>query len=116
MKKIIVFSLLTVSLYAGIVVSKVSIYDLTYVTDSTNTICTKLPDEVKGKLFKGIKSGSIQSFKTIHNLGTMVELDVTLDGEDYHIITFSNVSMCRMYQEVILAGKYDATVIKYIND
>ena len=116
MKKIIVFSLLTISLYASIVVSKVSIYDLTYVTDSTNTVCTKLPEEIKIKLHKGIKRGSIQPFKTVHTLGTMVELDVNLEGEDYHIITFSNLSMCRMYQEVILSGKYDDTVIKYINN
>lgn len=104
MKKIIIFSLLAVSLYAGIVVSKVSLYDLTYATDSTNTICTKLPEEVKVKLFKGIKSGSIQQFKTVHHLGTMTELDVNLDGEDYHVITFSNLSICRMYQEVVLTN------------
>lgn len=116
MKKILVFSLLVTSIYASVIKGKVSIYDLTYVTDSTNTVCTKLPEEVKVKLFKGIKSGSINSFKTVHTLGTMTELDVNLDNEDYHIITFSNISMCRMYQEVILAGKYDATVIKYIND
>ena len=116
MKKLIIFSLLTVSLYAGIVVSKVSIYDLMYVTDSTNTVCTKLPDEIKVKIIKGIKSGSIQSFKTIHNLGTMVELDVTLDGEDYHIITFSNIDMCKMYQEVVSADTYSDAVIKYINN
>lgn len=46
----------------------------------------------------------------------VVELDVNLNEEDYHIITFSNLSMCRMYQEVILSGKYDDTVIKYINN
>ena len=116
MKKIIIFSLLTVSLYAGIVVSKVSIYDLTYVTDSTNTVCTKLPDEVKVKLFKDIKSGNIKSFKTIHTLGTMTELDVNLEGKDYHIITFSNIDMCKMYQEVVSADKYSDAVIKYINN
>ena len=107
MKKIIVFSLLVTSLYAGIIIGKVSIYDLTYVTDSTNTICTKLPDEVKVKLFKGIKSGDIHSFKTIHDLGTMVELDVKLEGENYQVITFSNISMCKLYQEIIIADKYD---------
>lgn len=116
MRKIIVFSLLTISLYAGVVVGKVSLHDLTYVTDSTNTVCTTLPEEVKVKLFKGIKSGIIQPFKTVHQLGTMTELDVSLDNEDYHVITFSNISMCRMYQEVVLAGKYDDTIIKYINN
>src|SRR5574344_100581 len=106
MKKIIIFSLLAVSLYAGIVVSKVSLYDLTYATDSTNTICTKLPEEVKVKLFKGIKSGSINSFKTVHTLGTMTELDVNLDNEDYHVITFSNIPMCKIYQELLISDKY----------
>ena len=107
MKKIIIFSLLTISLYASIVVSKVSVYDLTYVTDSTNPVCTTLPEEVKVKLFKGIKSGSIQPFKTVHHLGTMTELDVNLDGEDYHVITFSSLSLCKMYQEIILEDKYN---------
>ena len=116
MKKIIVFSLLTISLYASIVISKVSIYDLTYVTDSTNTVCTKLPDEVKDKLFNSIKSDNLQTFKTVHSLGSMVEIDVNLDGEDYHIITFSSLPLCKMYQEVILEGKYTDNVINYINN
>ena len=106
MKKIIVFSLLTISLYASIVVSKVSIYDLTYVTDSTNTVCTKLPDEVKAKLFDSIKRDSLQTFKTVHSLGSMVEIDVNLDGEEFHIITFSSLPLCKMYQEIILEDKY----------
>ena len=116
MKKIIVFSLLTISLYASIVISKVSIYDLTFVTDSTNTVCTKLPDEIKNKLFNRIKRDNLQTFKTIHSLGSMVEIDVNLDGEDYHIITFSSLPMCRAYQEIVLAGKYTESVIKYINN
>ena len=116
MKKIIVFSLLTISLYASIVISKVSIYDLTFVTDSTNTVCTKLPDEIKNKLFNRIKRDNLQTFKTIHSLGSMVEIDVNLDGEDYHIITFSSLPMCRAYQEIVLAGKYTESVINYINN
>ena len=116
MKKIIVFSLLTISLYASIVVSKVSIYDLTYVTDSTNTVCTKLPDEVKAKLFNSIKRDNLQTFKTVHSLGSMVEIDVNLDGEDYHIITFSTLSMCRMYQEIILSDKYTDNIFNYVNN
>ena len=106
MKKIIVFSLLTISLYASIVVSKVSVYDLTYVTDSTNTVCTKLPDEVKAKLFNNIKRDNLQTFKTVHSLGSMVEIDVNLDGEEFHIITFSSLPLCKMYQEIILEDKY----------
>ena len=116
MKKIIVFSLLTVSLYASIVVSKVSVYDLTYVTDSTNTVCTKLPDEVKAKLFNNIKRDNLQTFKTVHSLGSMVEIDVNLDGEEFHIITFSNIDMCKMYQEIVSADMYNDTVIKYFNN
>ena len=116
MKKIIVFSLLTISLYASIVVSKVSIYDLTYVTDSTNTVCTELPDEVKAKLFNNIKRDNLQTFKTVHSLGSMVEIDVNLDGEEYHIITFSSLPLCKMYQEIVLAGKYTDNVINYINN
>ena len=116
MKKIIVFSLLTISLYASIVVSKVSIYDLTYVIDSTNTVCTKLPDEIKTKLFNSIKRDNLQTFKTVHSLGSMVEIDVNLDGKDYHIITFSSLPMCRAYQEIVLAGKYTDNVINYINN
>ena len=106
MKKIIVFSLLAISLYASIVVSKVSIYDFTYVTDSTNTVCTKLPDEVKTKLFNSIKRDNLQTFKTVHSLGSMVEIDVNLDGEEYHIITFSSLPLCKMYQEIVLEDKY----------
>ena len=106
MKKIIVFSLLTISLYAGVVVGKVSLYDLTYVTDSTNTVCTKLPDEVKAKLFNNIKRDNLQTFKTVHSLGSMVEIDVNLDGEEFHIITFSSLPLCKMYQEIILEDKY----------
>ena len=106
MKKIIVFSLLTISLYASIVISKVSVYDLTYVTDSTNTVCTKLPDEVKAKLFNSIKLDNLQTFKTVHSLGSMVEIDVNLDGEDYHIITFSSLPLCKMYQEIVLEDEY----------
>ena len=106
MKKILVFSLLTVSLYASIIVSKVSIYDLNYITDSTNTVCTKLPDEVKAKLFNSIKLDNLQTFKTVHSLGSMVEIDVNLDGEDYHIITFSSLPLCKMYQEIVLEDKY----------
>ena len=116
MKKIIIFSLLTISLYASIVVSKVSIYDLTYVTDSTNTVCTKLPDGVKAKLFNSIKRDILQTFKTVHSLGSMVEIDVNLDGEEYHIITFSTLSMCRMYQEIILSDKLTDNIFNYINN
>lgn len=116
MKKIIVFSLLSISLYAGVIRGKVSLYDLTYVTDSTDTVCTALPEEVKVKLFKGIKSGSINSFKTVHNLGTMTEIDVNLEGEDYHIITFSSIPMCKMYQELLISDKYTDNVINYNNN
>ena len=116
MKKIIVFSLLTISLYASTVVSKVSIYDLTYVTDSTNTVCIKLPDEVKAKLFNSIKLDSLQVFKTVHSLGSIVEIDVNLDGEYYQIVTFSSLSICKAYQEMILENKYIDNGINYINN
>lgn len=106
MKKILVFSLLVTSIYASVVKGKVSIYDLTYVTDSTNTVCTKLPDEVKAKLFNNIKRDNLQTFKTVHSLGSMVEIDVNLDGEEFHIITFSSLPLCKMYQEIILEDKY----------
>lgn len=116
MKKILVFSLLTISLYASIVVSKISIYDLTYVTDSTNTVCTKLPDEVKAKLFNNIKLDSLQTFKTVHSLGSILEIDVNLDGEYYQIVTFSSLAICKAYQETILENKYIDNVINYTNN
>ena len=112
MKKIIIFSLLSISLYA----SKVSLYDLTYVTDSTNTVCTELPNEVKTKLFNSIKRDNLQTFKTVHSLGSMVEIDVNLEGDDYHIITFSSLPLCKMYQEVILENKYIDSAVNYTND
>ena len=79
MKKILLIFLLTSFLFGSN--KEINSNDLTYIIDSTNTVCTKLPDEVKAKLFNSIKRDNLQTFKTVHSLGSMVEIDVNLEGE-----------------------------------
>ena len=97
MKKILLISILTSFLFGSN--KEINSNDLTYIIDSTNTVCTTTPESLVTDILIDINNKTINSYKISNSYGSMVNIEVEIDNEIYSLVLFSNLSICNLYKE-----------------
>ena len=97
MKKILLISILTSFLFGSN--KEINSNDLTYIIDSTNTVCTTTPESLIRDIFIDINNKTISSYKISNSYGSMVNIEVEVDNEIYSLVLFSNLTICNLYKE-----------------
>ena len=97
MKKILLISILTSFLFGSN--KEINSNDLTYIIDSTNTVCATTPESLVTDILIDINNKTINSYKLSNSYGSMVNIEVEVDNEIYSLVLFSNLTICNFYKE-----------------
>ena len=97
MKKILLISILTSLLFGSN--KEINSNDLTYIIDSTNTVCTTTPESLVRDILIDINHKAISSYKLSNSYGSMVNIEVEVDNKIYSLVLFSNLTICNLYKE-----------------
>ena len=97
MKKVLLILILTSFLFGSN--KEINSNDLTYIIDSTNTVCTTTPESLVRDILIDISNKTISSYKLSNSYGSMVNIEVEVDNEIYSLVLFSNLTICNFYKE-----------------
>ena len=97
MKKVLLTSILTSFLFGSI--KEINSDDLTYIIDSTNSVCATTPKSLVTDILIDINNKTISSYKMSNSYGSMVNIEVDIDNELYSLVLFSNLTICNLYKE-----------------
>ena len=99
MKKVLLISILTSFLFGSN--KEINSNDLTYIIDSTNTVCVTTPESLVTDILIDINNKTISSYKLSNSYGSMVNIEVEVDNEIYSLVLFSNLTICNFYKEMV---------------
>lgn len=97
MKKILLISILINFLFGSN--KEINSNDLTYIVDSTDTVCAVTPESLVRDILTDINNKTVSSYKFSNSYGSMVSIEVEEDNEIYSLVLFSNITMCNFYKD-----------------